>query len=417
MIKLFQFNKDFYFSIFIIIFFYILSLTFFYFNVDPNGGAYLDYLNQKRISKQFAIDFYYNFINFDKESTRHSPLLLIILSIFEKFNLSDNTIRLFFFHFCFVLPFIFFKILDFEYSEVSKEKKILLSLIILLSPTYISLSIWPDSRIYGVIFFTLAIYYFLKFSRERNNLNLYLCILSYTISSYFSLNFVLLSFYFIVKFIVIFKDNKIKLLKLFFLNTILAFPAIFYTLSLETIFFFKSGIGGKSFDLLQSLNFSNKFLLISSIIYFYFIPFFLANISKVKLFEIKNFIISCLIVVITYSFFSYKPEYSGGGIFFQLSNFILKNNFIFIITCIFSITFLLNLIYKNFFNILIVLLLIISNIQLSIYHKYYDPLLFILFFTILDIKIIKKSLKKIKLRYFYIFYILFLFLNLIKKII
>ena len=132
---------------------------------------------------------------------------------------------------------------------------------------------------------------------------------------------------------------------------------------------------------------------------------------------IANVIISCLIVVITYSFFSYKPEYSGGGIFFQLSNFILKNNFIFIITCIFSITFLLNLIYKNFFNILIVLLLIISNIQLSIYHKYYDPLLFILFFTILDIKIIKKSLKKIKLRYFYIFYILFLFLNLIKKII
>jgi len=59
----------------------------------------------------------------------------------------------------------------------------------------------------------------------------------------------------------------------------------------------------------------------------------------------------------------------------------------------------------------------LSNIQLSIYHKYYDPLLFILFFTILDIKIIKNSLKKVKLEYFYIFTSLFLILNLLKKII
>jgi len=131
-INLFQFNKDFYSSIIIIIFFYILSLSFFYFSLDPNGGAYLDYLNQKRISQQFAENFYYNFINFDKETTRHSPTLLILLSIFERFDISDYTIRLFFFHFCFVLPIIFFKILDYKYTELPKKKKILLSLVILL---------------------------------------------------------------------------------------------------------------------------------------------------------------------------------------------------------------------------------------------------------------------------------------------
>ena len=76
------------------ILFYIVAIIGFFLNLDPNGGAYLDYLNQKRISEEFSINFHDKFLNFDKESTRHSPVLLIILSIFEKFKFPDIYIRL-----------------------------------------------------------------------------------------------------------------------------------------------------------------------------------------------------------------------------------------------------------------------------------------------------------------------------------
>ena len=91
-LKFFKDNTLSSFNIFIL--FYILLICAFLFNLDPNGGAFLDYLNQKRISQQFAQDFKNQFFNFDKETTRHSPTLLIILSLFEKIKLPDIFIRL-----------------------------------------------------------------------------------------------------------------------------------------------------------------------------------------------------------------------------------------------------------------------------------------------------------------------------------
>ena len=78
---------------------------------------------------------------------------------------------------------------------------------------------------------------------------------------------------------------------------------------------------------------------------------------------------------------------------------------------------LIDLIKNNFDNFLIIFLLMTSNIQFSIYHKYYDPLLFILFFSILDIRINKLKIKNIKISYFYLFSFTFLILNFIKQLI
>ena len=78
---------------------------------------------------------------------------------------------------------------------------------------------------------------------------------------------------------------------------------------------------------------------------------------------------------------------TGGGIFFQLSNFIFKNNFLFFLICIISLIVIGNLFKFNKINILIIFLLLLSNPQYTIYHKYYDPMMLILFLLIIEFKI------------------------------
>lgn len=409
----FNFIKDNSFFL-IIASFYFFSIICFFLNIDPNGGAYLDYLNQKRISQEFAENFLNKFYSFDQESTRHSPVLLIILSFFEKIKIPDIYIRLIAFHFCLLLPLLFYNLLKLKFSFLKKNELLLLSCLIFFSPTFLSLSIWPDSRIYGVIFFTLSLINFVKFEQKKELKNVYKCIFWYATSSYFSLNFALLSVFFIIKFLSFFKFDK-KLILIISLNFILALPAFIYTFSLESIFFLKSGISGKEFDIKDSLNFSNKIIIISSIIFFYLIPFYSTKIIKINFLKVKDFIIGVFIFFICVFFFNYNPNYSGGGFFFKLSQYLFGNNILFFLISIFSITAMVNFTKLNFYNGVIIFLLIISNIQFSIYHKYYDPLLIILFFSIFDINLDKLKIKKIKFSHFYLFFILFLILNFLKK--
>ena len=130
----------------VICLFYLISILAFFLNLDPNGGAYLDYINQKRISNIFANDFLNSLFNYDKFSTRHSPVLLIILSFLEKANLPDLFIRLIAFHFCLLLPIFFYKLLSLKFENYNKKNLLLLTCLIFLSPTFVSLSIWPDRR-------------------------------------------------------------------------------------------------------------------------------------------------------------------------------------------------------------------------------------------------------------------------------
>ena len=62
--------------ILLISFYFLLILGFF--GLDPNSGAYSDYQVHKRISQEFSENFFFEFLNYDQKSTRHSPVLLII---------------------------------------------------------------------------------------------------------------------------------------------------------------------------------------------------------------------------------------------------------------------------------------------------------------------------------------------------
>ena len=123
---------------------------------NSTGGAIIDYTNQKKISKDFSLNFLDTLMNYDKYTTRHSPILIIFLSFFEKLNFSDLLIRFIHLNACLILPIYFFKSL----KLVIKDKIIIFFLVslIFISPTFRTLAVWPDSRNLGC----LLIDFFLK---------------------------------------------------------------------------------------------------------------------------------------------------------------------------------------------------------------------------------------------------------------
>ena len=68
---------------------YISLISSFLLGENSTGGAIKDYINHKNISLDFSNNFSETFFNYEKYNTRHSPVLTIFLSFFEKIKLND----------------------------------------------------------------------------------------------------------------------------------------------------------------------------------------------------------------------------------------------------------------------------------------------------------------------------------------
>ena len=135
-----------------------------------------------------------------------------------------------------------------------------------------------------------------------------------------------------------------------------------------------------------------------------------------KNFKIDYLIYSLFLFLILFFFFNYSIEYTGGGIFFKISYFFFRNDYFFLFISFFSIYFILNNFKYDLNNIILFFILIFSNPQLSIYHKYYDPLLILLFFLLVNFKFNLESFMKKKLIFnIYAFYAILLSINFITR--
>ena len=414
-------NKKF---IFIIIALYVFYLMGFFLNEDSSGGAIMDFKAYQSFIKSFVLDFKYSFFNFDEFNERHSPILIMFLSIFYKLNIDETIIRFVNFNFSTISIFFFYKCLLIKFSKINKNYLILISAIFFVSPTFRSLSIWPDSRIYGIHFFIISTFFYLKFIYiEKKNYFCYLNIIFLSIASYFSPNFSLFAIFFLYQFYKQFKIS-VEIFTCIILNLILALPAFYYLFILDV--FFISGGGVPGHDIVNKLgipiqyNISNKILIISSIIFFYLIPFILIKRklliydNTIKLNNILLLVLFFLPIMLT---FNYNLNFSGGGIFLHLSQFLLNNNLLFYLISLFAILITFRLCKYNFNNFFIIMILFFSNPQLSIYHKYYDPLIIFLIFTLLNIKLDRTNFNYKSVFIIYGFYISFLTLNALKKFI
>ena len=106
---------------------------------------------------------------------------------------------------------------------------------------------------------------------------------------------------------------------------------------------------------------------------------FIQKILKKKL-KVKNFIILISIIFLCILSFNYKSG-AGGGFFYKFSIILFKNYTLLFLVFIFSILYFYFNNLLNFNNILIFIILILYNLQYSIYYKYFDPLFFLFFYS------------------------------------
>ena len=378
------------------LFLYLTLIIGFFYGENLNYGSYGDWVGSNREPiKDFANDFTYTLLNFDSYGHRHSPVYLIFLSLFLDLGLDLNQIRILHLHLCISLIVIFYQCLRLIFTNINNNYLFLLSMIIFLSPTFRSLAIWPDSRMPGLIFFVLTIYFFLKF-RKTNKLKYswYTCI-SLVVSSYISPNFSIFFPYFFFFFLKKIKFKELSFLIIF--NFLASLPILYYIFILDVNFL----AAGKTPYLNNeninfSFNLSNKLMIISSIIFFHLSPILIMNnfFKQFKNFLLKKMIILIPLVLCLIYFFNYQLSFTGGGIFFILSNLLFNNNYLFYIGSFFFIGFVVYIASLNINNFFLLTLLIVSNIQNTIYHKYYEPLILIMFFTLIQYPKVENLLKK-----------------------
>lgn len=379
----------------------------FFLNLDVTSGPKKD-LSYTLLQVQIFQDNYLSaLLNYDniEYPNRLSPIYISILALAKKVLVSTELVRFFLLHILIISQFFLYKCLKIFFYKNNYDKKIIffLSCIIFLSPNFRANILWIESSMFGFLFFVISLYYFLKNEKRFENKNVYLNILFLAIASYLRPSYCLFSIFFFFEYVTRYRQY-LSLIKVIFLNLILAFPAFYYVFILEIFFIEFGGL---------STNYFNKVTIISSIIFFHTIPFMI--FQKIEKKDYKLFFISIITTLICIYFFNYDLSQAGGGIFLHLSNYLFNNNYLFYLMLPIFICYLMSVIihdYKK--NILIIVILLLLTPQYHIFHKYYDPIVFIIFLTLVNLKIKKEFF--LQKRFIFSSYSLFIFHYLISFI-
>ncbi len=397
-----------------LLFFLFLYLTIFvgyYFNEDNLGGAIHDSTYHFKISEKFNQNFYQTFSDFGGSevgmSSRNSPIFWIFLSLLDKFFSYDtirtlNTVVILF------TGVVFYKCLLLKFQNTTTINLFILSSFIFLSPSLRSLAIWPYSLAWGLLFFVVSIYYYLKFNNNFTFKNSCIILFFLILSSYIYPSFSVFYLFYIFE---IFKQNKKIIFGLMVFSLILSIPCIIYLLTRDFLGSFDRAQGAEV-SLSNSLNISNKILIISTMFFYFVMPIINLKevISRIKIQKLSTLILILIFCIINIYFFNFPNANWGGGFFHKLSNVLFSNNYAFFLAAFFSLTIIYCIVEKSPSNYLLLIILIMYNPQLTIYIKYFDPLIFIIFLTLFDFNFKKHFIDKAYSYYQFYGVILFYYL-------
>ena len=408
----------------LICFFLILSIYFgFFLGENITIGPKLDFEHTLAGAIQFEKDFIYTFLNFDKAldeinaATRISPIYLIIIYFLNKILISVDLMRFFLMNIIMLNQLFFYKSLKLVFkNNINKKYLLILSCILYLSPSFRANAIWPESAMLGLLFFLISTYYFLKFKINRKIKYCILNVIFLAIASYIRPSFCLFGIFFYYEFFIYFLKNKNFLKNIFFitlLNLFLAFPAYYYIFVLDVFFIEEGGL---------SSNYFNKIPIITSIIIFHMLPILIYkkfNLSFNYKYDLGIFIIIFLSLILIIKNFDYNIDLSGGGIILHASNFLLGNNILLFICYPLFMYFLIKVsVFKDYNNFILISILLMITPQYHIFHKYYDPLVMILCFTVFNLEIKYDFFQKKRYLFIlYSFYISYYFVHYINYLI
>ena len=393
----FKFSNITHHYIFIFLILYLTVLLGIYFNEDNLGGAAYDSIYHFKIVQKFNENFFYTFSNFGKTElelgTRNSPVFWAFMSLFSKF-ISFDSIRILNSLIILATAIMFHKCLILKFKNFNHLSLIILASMIFLSPSLRSLAIWPYSLSWGLFFFILSIYYYLKFQNNFDLKSSLLILINVIFAAYIYPSFSVFYIFYFIK-IINKTKNTVLAIKILILSFILSLPCVIYLLSTDFLKIFE-GAQGVDMSVTQSLNISNKILIIGTMILYFLMP--IINLKEIFL-KIKDINRIHLLLVFIFCltniyFFNFPHSTWGGGFFHKASNIIFGNNYLFFVFSIVSILIIYSIIKKDFNNYLLLIILILFNPQLTIYVKYFDPLIFILFLTLFDFDLKKHFFEK-----------------------
>ena len=400
-------------NVFILVTILFLSIIFSYIILeDTLGGAKHDFTFHEKFVILFAEDFKNTFRDYGKGEllARNSPIFYIVLSFIYKSGIELDKIKYLNIISIPLLIYPFYSCLKIQFKNIDRNLLIFLSFIVLLSPTVRSLIVWPSPILYGFIFFLFSVKFYLEFAnRKKIKLQNALKNTFYlALASYITPNFSVFVIFFLYKFFLEFKISK-KFFYIVVLNCLLAIPAFIYYF-INDFYFFEVTV--REVGLNVKLNIFNKIVIILSLIFFYYIPFINRKLIK-NLFnslkELNRHYILILFFLISVYFFNFPIGNFGGGIFYHLSQFIFANNIIIFVVFFLAIFLFQEAKLINFNNLLIFLCLILYNLQVSIYHKYFDPLLLIIILCLIsNNRIINNKIFIEITKKYYLLYLFFL---------
>lgn len=364
----------------------------YYLGENSSGGAYLDFKSTKKFVDAFDNGFVYGFNWFLSFGQIHLPFFYLLKSFLRDF-FSQLEIHIFYIFISSMVPLVFYKILKKKYIKSDKYYLFLLSMIIFLSPYFRSSAIWFTNDNLALLFFLTSLYYFLCFQTKNKNYLLYsiLSFLFLILASYIRQNY---SFFGIYYFYYFFRKLGIlNFIYLNILNILISFPLLIY------LYFFISKEKSEISLTRDTISFDIVFtiLVFSSLYFFYLIPvifnlFFRSNIKKILLDNrIAIFMITIIFLILSF-FYTIPLVPYGGGVFYKLSQLININ--LFFIFSFFGLIFLFCLNKLNIDNFLLYFILIISFPLIYVYQKYYDPLIYIIFFVLINSRIIENLIIK-----------------------
>ena len=154
----------------IYLFLYFSLLLGFYFNEDFGLGYRTDYSILRMYVPLFEKDFINTLLNFDKLETSHSPIYYIFVLFLEKISFNETLSRLINLHISLLIPYFFYLCLKTKYRFKKENFYILIPCIVFFSPYFRSSSIWPASENLSLLFLLISFYFFLKYDsiKEKN---------------------------------------------------------------------------------------------------------------------------------------------------------------------------------------------------------------------------------------------------------
>ena len=350
------------------------------FQENSAGGAIHDINHLKPYIEKFQDGFKSGMLYYLNNINIHSPFFFIFVSFFN--NLFSDTFytEILYIIISSFLPILFYQILKIKF-DYNKNLLFWVSCLIFISPYFRSSAIWLLGDNLALIFFSISLIYYLKFTNDKKNLYLFLCITSIIICCYVRYYYALFYFFYLFS---TYKDIKFKFLFLILTYSfVISLPAFFYIYLIINNYNFLDTVFTYS-----KLNYFGNIFIILSLILFYIFPFIFYDLKIIKKYyqgNIKEIIFLSLPLIIVYFFdlifnnnlIDFSPL--GGGVFIKLLNLIeLDLKISLLIISIVSILILNFYLRKNFIrNYALLLLFILSFPMYTLFQKYFDPLIYI----------------------------------------